>query len=40
MRGAAALAYEADVVLLLNEKFDVVARHHLVYDLGNIDRVP
>jgi replicative DNA helicase len=38
LRGSTALAYEADVVLLLNEKFNVVARHHLVYDVGNADR--
>jgi replicative DNA helicase len=35
MRGSSALAYEADTVLLLNDKFDVVARHHLLYNLGN-----
>ena len=38
MRGAAALAYEADVVLVLNDKYDVVARHHLVFDVGNAER--
>ena len=38
LRGSAAVAHEADVVLLLNEKYDIVARHHLVYDLGNADR--
>jgi replicative DNA helicase len=38
LRGSSALAYEADIVLILNEKFDVVARHHLMYDLGNADR--
>lgn len=32
LRGSTSLAYEADVVLLLNSKYDVVARHHLVYD--------
>ncbi len=37
-RGASALAYEADVVLVLNEKYDVVARHHLVYGGSNADR--
>lgn len=38
LRGAAALAYEADVILLLNEKFDVVARHHLMYGGDNAER--
>jgi replicative DNA helicase len=38
LRGSSALAYEADVVLVLNNKFDIVARHHLTYDLGNADR--
>jgi replicative DNA helicase len=38
LRGSSALAYEPDVVLVLNEKFDVVARHHLVYDVGNAER--
>ena len=38
LRGAAALAYEADVVLVLNDKYDVVARHHLVFDVGNAER--
>jgi len=38
LRGASALAYEADAVLVLNEKFDVVARHHLVYGSSNAER--
>ena len=38
LRGSSALAYEADTVLLLNDKFDVVARHHLVYNVGNVER--
>jgi replicative DNA helicase len=38
MRGSSSLAYEADTVLIINEKYDVVARHHLVYDVGNVDR--
>jgi replicative DNA helicase len=37
VRGSAALAYEADTVLLLNDKFEVVARHHLVYSMGNVE---
>jgi replicative DNA helicase len=38
MRGSSALAYEADTVLLLNEKYDVVARHHLMYNIPNAER--
>ncbi len=35
MRGSTALAYEADVVLILSNKTDVVARHHLMYGANN-----
>jgi replicative DNA helicase len=35
LRGSSALAHEADVVILLNEKFEVVARHHLMFNLTN-----
>lgn len=38
LRGSSALAYEADVVLMLNDKYDIVARHHLVYDVANAER--
>jgi replicative DNA helicase len=38
LRGSSALAYESDVVLILNEKYDVVAKHHLVYHLSNAER--
>ena len=38
LRGSSALAYEADIVLLMNDKYDVVARHHLVFDVGNAER--
>jgi replicative DNA helicase len=38
LRGSASLAYEADVVLIMNDKYDVVARHHLVYDSHGADR--
>lgn len=34
LRGSTALAYEADVALLLNSKFDVVARNHLMFGTG------
>jgi replicative DNA helicase len=32
LRGSTALAYEADVVVLLNEKLSIVSRLHLAYD--------
>jgi len=38
LQGPTALAYEADVLLMMNEKYDVVARHHLVYDSRSVDR--
>lgn len=38
LRGSSALAYEADVMLMLNDKYDIVARHHLVYDVGGAER--
>jgi replicative DNA helicase len=38
LRGSASVAVPADVVLILNEKFDVVARHHLVYNLTSAER--
>ena len=37
LRGSSALAHEADVALILNDKFDVVARHHLMYNLANAE---
>lgn len=38
LRGSSALAYEADVALLLNDKYAIVARHHLVYDPTSANR--
>jgi replicative DNA helicase len=38
LRGSSALAYEADVVLILSSKENVISREHLVYDLGAIKR--
>lgn len=38
LRGSSSVAHEPDVVLLLNEKYDVVARHHLVYDPAAAER--
>ena len=37
LRGSTALAYEADVALLLNDKYEVVARHHLMYGTTNAE---
>jgi replicative DNA helicase len=31
LRGGSALLYEADAILIMNEKFRAVARHHIVY---------
>ncbi|GIL35973.1 AAA family ATPase [Phycicoccus jejuensis] len=36
LRGSSALAYEADIVLILQTKENIVAREHLTYDLGAI----
>lgn len=33
LKGSVTLAYEADVVVVVQDKFDIVAREHLVYDL-------
>lgn len=38
LRGTSALAFEADVVMILSDKVDVVSREHLIYDLGNVQR--
>ncbi len=38
LHGPTALVYEADVLLMMNEKYDVVARHHLIYDARSVDR--
>ena len=38
LRGSSDLVVAADVLLILNEKFDVVARHHLVYNLASAER--
>lgn len=38
LRGSTALAYEADVALMLNDKFEIVARHHLMYGTTDADR--
>lgn len=38
LRGSSALAYEADVALMLNNKYESVASHHLAYSTTNIEK--
>jgi replicative DNA helicase len=38
LRGSTALAYEADVLLVLAHKYQIIARHHLVFDSGQAER--
>ena len=38
LRGSSAVAYEADVVLVLNDKFDVVSKSQMAHDMGNVER--
>src|SRR5450631_3490960 len=38
LRGSETVAVPADVVLILNDKFEAVARHHLVYNLASAER--
>jgi replicative DNA helicase len=38
LRGSSALAYEPDVVLTINDKFEIVAKHHLAYDPAGAER--
>ena len=38
LRGSSALAYEADVVMVMNSKFDVVSRTQMTHDLQNVER--
>ncbi|HEX6421803.1 MAG TPA: DnaB-like helicase C-terminal domain-containing protein [Acidimicrobiales bacterium] len=37
LRGSAALAYEADAALMLNDKLDVVSRAHIAYSTNRIE---
>jgi replicative DNA helicase len=37
LRGSSALQYEADVGLVLNNKYDIVSREHLVYNIGSAE---
>lgn len=38
LRGAASLAYEADVIILLNDKFHVVSKAHTAFDAVRAER--
>lgn len=38
LRGASSLAYEADVILVISGKDDIVSREHLVYDLSRMQQ--
>jgi len=38
LRGSSTIAVPADVVIILNDKFEIVARHHLVYNLASAER--
>lgn len=38
LRGSSALAYEADIILVMADKHDIVARHHLLYDTAAAER--
>jgi hypothetical protein len=37
LRGSSALQYEADVGLVLNNKFAIVSREHMVYNLSQAE---
>jgi replicative DNA helicase len=37
LRGSSALQYEADVGLILNNKFTILSREHMVYNTSNMD---
>jgi hypothetical protein len=37
LRGSSALQYEADIGLILNNKFAIVSREHMVYDPAHAD---
>jgi replicative DNA helicase len=39
LKGSVTLAYEADIVMVLQHKYDVVARDKLVYDLGRAEEM-
>ena len=38
LRGSSSLAYEADVALMLNNKYRAVAQHHLAFSTTNVEK--
>ncbi len=38
LKGSVTLAYEADAILVLNDKHEIVARDHLMFGSGNLER--
>lgn len=38
LRGSSAMAYEADVALILNEKINIVSKAHVAHDLTSVER--
>jgi hypothetical protein len=39
LKGSTALAYEPDVVMIMNTKADIVTRDALVYDVNGLERM-
>jgi hypothetical protein len=37
LRGSSALQYDTDVGLVMNNKYDIVSREHLIYNLSNAE---
>jgi len=37
LRGSSALQYEADIGLILNNKYAILSREHMVYNIGGAD---
>ncbi len=37
LRGSSALQYETDIGLVLNSKYDIVSREHLIYNLSDAE---
>lgn len=39
LKGSVTLAYEADVILVLQQKYDIIARQHLMFDLSAAEEI-